>query len=144
MNCKWVQVKLDPELTQGFSGLVSPPQGEVCPAVVPAPFKLGEDITSNSVCCACLRMPEPEQEHRTILLPGTVLDVSALPPSLPPFINARDRPKTGLVKSPFGKGGMFHEHCPTTAPSSCPALHISAADTSLQGKLFLWELQSQP
>ena len=74
--CECLQVKLDPELTQGIHGLVSPPQGEVCPAVVPAPFKLGEDITSNSVCCACLRMPEPAQQHRTILLPGTIPDVT--------------------------------------------------------------------
>ena len=31
------------------------PAGEVCPTVVSAPLGLGEDITSNGVCCACYR-----------------------------------------------------------------------------------------
>lgn len=31
------------------------PAGEVCPTVVPAPLGLGDDITSNGVCCACYR-----------------------------------------------------------------------------------------
>ena len=76
-----MQSHLKPELTQGINGVVSPPEGEVCPAVIPAAKgasgqPVGEDITSNTVCCVCLRMPDPPQRHITHLLPGTVPDVS--------------------------------------------------------------------
>ncbi len=78
-----LQMALKPEVTQGINGIISPPEGEVCPAVIPAARgaggqPVGEDITSNTVCCVCLRMPDPPQRHQTILLPGTVLDVSTL------------------------------------------------------------------
>ena len=39
----------------GMNGLMLMPAGEVCPTVVPAPLGLGDDITSNGVCCACYR-----------------------------------------------------------------------------------------
>jgi len=36
--------------------------GEACPAVVPAPFSLGPDLTSNAVVAAGFRLP-PHQFH---------------------------------------------------------------------------------
>ncbi len=52
------------------------PGGEVCPMVVPAPFKVGQDITTNGVCCAAFRDP-PHQRHISRPLPDQSLEVSS-------------------------------------------------------------------
>ena len=52
-----------------MNGFLLPAAGEPCPAVVPAPFSLGDDIAANSVCCACFRNP-PHQRHLPRLLEG--------------------------------------------------------------------------
>lgn len=54
------------------------PAGEVCPMLVSAPFQLGQDITTNGVCCAAFRNP-PHQKHMTRPLPGQTLEVVLLP-----------------------------------------------------------------
>ena len=48
-----------------------PAAGEACPAVLPAPFSLGDDVNGNSVCCASYRNP-PEQIHIARPLPGQI------------------------------------------------------------------------
>ena len=58
-----------------MSGILLPSDGEVCPSVLPAPFELGADITSNGVCCASYRNP-PEQLHQCRFLPGQVPEAS--------------------------------------------------------------------
>ncbi|MCJ1427328.1 hypothetical protein MMC29_005231 [Sticta canariensis] len=60
----------------GMSGFLLPASGEACPAVVPAPFALGEDVAGNSVCCACYRDP-PEQVHVARPLPGQMFELTA-------------------------------------------------------------------
>ena len=60
-----------------MNGFIAAPGGEVCPAVLPAPFRgLGEDLTSNSVVCCVYKLP-PHHKHSTQLLPGAQEDVSA-------------------------------------------------------------------
>ena len=61
--------KHPPCLAGGMNGFLLPAVGEPCPAVVPAPFSLGDDIAANSVCCACFRNP-PHQRHLPRLLEG--------------------------------------------------------------------------
>lgn len=59
-----------------MNGLIAAPGGEVCPAVLPAPFRgLGDDITSNSVVCCVYKLP-PHRKHSVALLPGAKEDVS--------------------------------------------------------------------
>lgn len=50
------------------------PGGEVCPMIVAAPFKVGEDITTNGVCCAAFRNL-PHQRHISRPLPDQSLEV---------------------------------------------------------------------
>lgn len=65
---------LDPELSQGMGGEVLAPGGEACPAVLPAPFGLGPDVSPNAVVCAAYRLP-PHAKHVCSLLPGAVEEV---------------------------------------------------------------------
>lgn len=59
-----------------MNGFIAAPGGEVCPAVLPAPFRgLGEDLTSNNVVCCVFKLPE-HHKHSTQLLPGAREDVS--------------------------------------------------------------------
>lgn len=62
----------------GMVGELLAPGGEVCPMVVPAPFKVGEDITTNGVCCAAYRNP-PHQRHTSRPLPDQSLEVASAP-----------------------------------------------------------------
>lgn len=55
----------------GMSGVLLPAAGEPCPAVLPAPFSLGEDVNGNAVCCASFANP-PDQEHIARPLPGQI------------------------------------------------------------------------
>lgn len=65
-----------PTRAEGMNGFIAAPGGEVCPAVLPAPFRgLGEDITSNNVVCCVYKLP-PHHKHSTQLLPGAREDVS--------------------------------------------------------------------
>ena len=48
--------------------------------VVTSPFQLGQDITTNGVCCAAFRNP-PHQQHMARPLPGQTLEVGL--PSAP-------------------------------------------------------------
>ena len=58
----------------GMVGELLAPGGEVCPMVVAAPFKVGQDITTNGVCCAAFRDP-PHQRHVSRPLPDQSLEV---------------------------------------------------------------------
>lgn len=62
----------------GMSGFLLPAAGEACPAVLPAPFAVGEDVTANSVCCASFCNP-PEQVHIARPLPGQIAPVRGCP-----------------------------------------------------------------
>jgi len=62
----------------GMNGSLLPAAGEPCPAVVPAPFALGDDIMANSVCCACFRNP-PHQRYVPRLLDGQVPEARCPP-----------------------------------------------------------------
>ncbi len=64
-----------------MNGSLLPAAGEPCPAVVPAPFALGDDIMANSVCCACFRNP-PHQRHVPRLLDGQVPEARRPPEAL--------------------------------------------------------------
>ncbi len=64
-----------------MNGSLLPAAGEPCPAVVPAPFALGDDIMANSVCCACFRNP-PHQRHVPRLLDGQVPEACRPPKAL--------------------------------------------------------------
>lgn len=66
--CHW-------HVTGGMVGELLAPGGEVCPMVVPAPFKVGQDITTNGVCCAAFRNL-PHQRHTSRPLPDQSLEVS--------------------------------------------------------------------
>ena len=59
----------------GMVGELLAPAGEVCPMVVIAPFKCGEDITTNGVCCAAFRNLS-HQRHTSRPLPDQSLEVS--------------------------------------------------------------------
>ena len=59
-----------------MSGALLPAGGDVCPAVMPAPFELGQDITDNAVCCANYVNP-PAQVHTCRFLPGQEAEVSS-------------------------------------------------------------------
>jgi hypothetical protein len=60
-----------------MNGLIAAPGGEVCPAVLPAPFTgIGDDITSNSVVCCVFKLP-PHHKHSVQLLPGAEEEVGA-------------------------------------------------------------------
>lgn len=62
--------EMDPSSSEGMSGYILPPNGEVCPMIIPSPFSgLGDDITSNSVVCCAYKLPE-HKAHKTHLLPG--------------------------------------------------------------------------
>lgn len=62
--------EMDPSSSEGMSGYILPPNGEVCPMIIPSPFSgLGDDITSNSVVCCAYKLPE-HKPHKTQLLPG--------------------------------------------------------------------------
>ena len=50
------------QLTGGMNGLLLPCAGESNPSLVPAPFDLGDDITSNTVLMASYKNP-PHQPH---------------------------------------------------------------------------------
>lgn len=50
------------QLTRGMNGALLLTGGEACPAVVPAPFELGPDLTTNAVVAAGFRLP-PHQLH---------------------------------------------------------------------------------
>ncbi len=64
-----------PASAEGMNGLMAAPGGEVCPAVLPTPFRgLGDDITSNSVVCCVYKLP-PHHKHSAALLPGAQEDV---------------------------------------------------------------------
>ena len=65
----------------GMVGELRAPGGEVCPMLVPAPFSLGEDITTNTVCCATYCNP-PHQRHTCRPLPDQSLEVHPFPPRL--------------------------------------------------------------
>lgn len=59
-----------------MNGSLLPVANEPCPAVVPAPYQLGDDIAANSVCCACFRNP-PHQRHLPRLLEGQAPEARA-------------------------------------------------------------------
>jgi 5'-3' exoribonuclease 2 len=62
---------IDPAASRGVSGfLLLPEDGDPCPAVVRAPFGLGDDVKPNGVLGFVYRLPPPEQ-HQPRLLPGT-------------------------------------------------------------------------
>lgn len=62
-------------LIGGMSGALVPAEGEVCAAVVSAPFRsLGDDITSNATCCALFVNP-PHQTHIARPLEGQGFEV---------------------------------------------------------------------
>lgn len=62
-------------MTGGMSGALVPAEGEVCAAVVSAPFRtLGDDITSNATCCALYNNP-PHQTHIARPLEGQGFEV---------------------------------------------------------------------
>ena len=62
---------------ESMNGLIAAPGGEVCPAVLPAPFTgIGDDITSNSVVCCVFKLP-PHHKHSVQLLPGAEEEVGA-------------------------------------------------------------------
>jgi hypothetical protein len=63
----------------GMVGELRAPGGEICPMLVTAPFQLGEDITTNSVCCAAYCNP-PHQRHTCRPLPEQSLEVPPPPP----------------------------------------------------------------
>lgn len=70
--------EMDPSTSDGMSGYIIPPNGEVCPMIVPAPFPgLGEDLTSNAVVCCVYKLPE-HKPHNTKLLPGAVEEPSII------------------------------------------------------------------
>jgi 5'-3' exonuclease len=70
--------ELDPDVSDGMSGLIAPPSGDPCPTIITAPFKgLGEDITTNSVVCGVYLLP-PHQPHVSRLLPGAEEDESVV------------------------------------------------------------------
>jgi hypothetical protein len=46
-----------PQLTRGMNGALLLTGGEACPAVVPAPFDLGPDLSTNAVVAAGFRLP---------------------------------------------------------------------------------------
>ena len=50
------------QLTRGMNGALLLTGGEACPAVVPAPFDLGPDLSTNAVVAAGFRLP-PHQLH---------------------------------------------------------------------------------
>ena len=50
------------QLTGGMNGLLLPCAGEANPAVVPAPYDLGEDLTTNNVVVASYKNPD-HQPH---------------------------------------------------------------------------------
>lgn len=61
--CKASQpAELLPQLTRGMNGALLLTGGEACPAVVPAPFDLGPDLSTNAVVAAGFRLP-PHQLH---------------------------------------------------------------------------------
>ncbi len=70
--------QMDPSTSDGMSGFMIPPNGEVCPMIVPCPFQgLGEDLTTNAVVCCVYKLPE-HQSHITRLLPGAVEEPSII------------------------------------------------------------------
>lgn len=70
--------QMDPSSSDGMSGYIIPPNGEVCPMIVPSPFTgLGEDLTSNAVVCCVYKLPE-HQPHNTSLLPGAIEEPSII------------------------------------------------------------------
>lgn len=63
---------IDPELSDGMAGLMIPPAGDPCPAVVPAPFEnLGDDVTSNMAVCCVYKLPK-HLPHVPRLLEGAL------------------------------------------------------------------------
>lgn len=60
--CSPTAAPCHPQLTRGMNGALLLTGGEACPAVVPAPFSLGPDLTSNAVVAAGFRLP-PHQPH---------------------------------------------------------------------------------
>lgn len=94
-----------------MNGLMAAPGGEVCPAVLPAPFPgLGDDITSNSVVCCVYKLP-PHRKHSVALLPGAKEDVS----------------RQGSRAGHRGALGACRTRCPARPPPSCETLHCRAA-----------------
>lgn len=73
-----------------MNGSLLPTAGEPCPAVVPAPYSLGEDIMANSVCCACFRNP-PHQRHTPRLLEGQAPEARALHMNTASLFCVRDK-----------------------------------------------------
>lgn len=70
--------QMDPSSSDGMSGYIIPPNGEVCPMIVPSPFTgLGEDLTSNAVVCCVYKLPE-HQPHNTSLLSGAIEEPSII------------------------------------------------------------------
>lgn len=63
---------LDPKLSNHMHGTLLLCGGEACPSMLPAPFDLGEDITSNKVLCASYCLPAP-LPHQPVILEGTQL-----------------------------------------------------------------------
>lgn len=58
------------QLTGGMNGLLLPCAGETNPSVVPAPYELGEDLTTNNVLVASFKNP-PHQPHVARRAPGS-------------------------------------------------------------------------
>ncbi|WIA08554.1 hypothetical protein OEZ85_007986 [Tetradesmus obliquus] len=75
---------IDTAVSNGMSGFLLAVAGEACPAVIPAPFSLGSDVTANAVLAATYKLPQHRQ-HQCRLMEGTVLpEASIKVEDLPP------------------------------------------------------------
>ncbi|KAL4452283.1 hypothetical protein ABPG75_007945 [Micractinium tetrahymenae] len=106
--------EMDPDASEGMNGLIAAPAGEVCPAVLPAPFRgLGNDITSNSVVCCVYKLP-PHHKHSVALLPGAKEDE--------PVVTDADLPtEQPLWHAAPPRGGGPHRGGPPRAMLGDPA-----------------------
>ncbi|KAL4441265.1 hypothetical protein ABPG77_011502 [Micractinium sp. CCAP 211/92] len=106
--------EMDPGASEGMNGLMAAPGGEVCPAVLPTPFRgLGDDITSNSVVCCVYKLP-PHHKHSVALLPGAQEDE--------PVVTDADLPdEQPLWHAAPRRGGGPHHGGPPRAMLGDPA-----------------------
>lgn len=65
-------VALHAEQANGMTGFLLQVNGPTRPAMIHAPYHVGDDITANQVCCATYKLP-PHKKHECVVPPGCIV-----------------------------------------------------------------------
>ena len=106
--------EMDPSGSEGMFGFIMPPNGDVCPIMVPSPLEgLGDDILSNATVCCVYKLPD-HKPHITSLLPGAVEEPSIVTDADiqpdPNLWHEDNRGGGGRGRGGYGGRGYHNQH----------------------------------